>query len=286
MRNLKLTDITTSIGMPLKAGSLEHIQLAYKEAIEYLTKSNIGAYYDNTKMYIIHGCVNSGSGANYVISAGAIFYQGEIYLVDAATFSTTGGNVPVCTITTTYYTGTEADQVIFTDSVGRNVHEIKKIVIASGASGSGTANYSAVIFLNATAVSKTITAGSFSNGQGSASYTGGTIAYTKQNGIVTMNVSMTITPSTYNSGFLLFYLDLATYIPFPVALSNFSYGFAPCGQAPFLYGLRTSPTQYKNAMGFLQLQSGVNTPVLQINLFDTTTSMIDIYGQITFLTNT
>lgn len=147
MRNLKLTDITTGVGMPIKSGALKHIQLAYKEVLDYLTRGIVGTY-DNTKGYVLFGCENSGAGSSYNISAGAIFYNGEIYLVDATTFTTSGGNVPVCTITTTYYTGTDADGVVFTDSVTRNVHEIRKIVIASGASGSGTVNYADLIFFS------------------------------------------------------------------------------------------------------------------------------------------
>ncbi len=149
MRKLDTSAVSGTVGLPLKAGSLVHIQLAYQEAISALGKALAGSAYDPTKMYVLNGCVNSGSGNNYNISAGSVFYNGEMYLVDAAVFSVSGANVavgivpnpPGNTIGLSFFSDVTADPVQFTDGIDRNVHQIRKCVVQPGLSGSGAANY-------------------------------------------------------------------------------------------------------------------------------------------------
>lgn len=136
MRTLTTSNITSTAQMPVKSGTLEHIQLAYQEAITALGNSIIHRLPDNANFYILYGCVNSGSGLSYVISAGAIYYNGEVFLVDATTFTATSGQVAVGNISISQY-GTNADPVTFTNGTSYNVHNIRKIAFASGVSGSG-----------------------------------------------------------------------------------------------------------------------------------------------------
>jgi len=143
MRILDTSSITDTTGFPVKSGTLQHIQLAYKETLAALANLLVGSA-DSTNFYILWGCVNTGTGLNYVISAGAIYYNGEIFLVDGFTFTATSGQVAVGTITVTSFT-TNADPVTFTDNTARNVHNIRKIVFASGASGSSDIDFSALL---------------------------------------------------------------------------------------------------------------------------------------------
>lgn len=148
MKKLNLSNISTTVGMPQKSGSLTHIQSAYQEALNSIVRSIISdGIYQSDVGYILHGCVNSGSGLNYNISEGAIFLNGEIYQVPAAVFTATGLQVAVGTITTTYFSDQSADPVAFTDGVSRNVHEIRRIVFAAGLSGGGDVNFSACVDL-------------------------------------------------------------------------------------------------------------------------------------------
>lgn len=147
MRKIDETKITSDKSMFFKKGTWTHLQKAYQEPIAETIKAMIGGAYDATKMYVLNGCINSGSGSSFVISAGSVFYAGEVYLVDATSFTTSGGNVAVATITTTNNTTDySADPCEFSDGSLENVHNIRKVVIASGASGSGTKNYSAFDF--------------------------------------------------------------------------------------------------------------------------------------------
>lgn len=148
MKILDVTNITSAAQMPIKKGTLQFIQDAYKECINAILRGTIGGAYSASTYYILHGCANSGVGSNYVISAGAIFYNGEIYLVDATTFTTTGGQVPVMNVATTQYT-TNADPVTFTNGVAYDVHDIRKIAITAGtASGNEYGVNSNNVFVN------------------------------------------------------------------------------------------------------------------------------------------
>ncbi|QTE37482.1 hypothetical protein J3L18_31035 [Mucilaginibacter gossypii] len=147
MRKLDTSPISTTNAMPVKAGTLEHIQFAYQEAIGELGKSLFGNYYDPTKVYILNGLVNSGSGSSYNISAGSVFYNGEIFLVDAAVFSISGSNVARGIIVTSFYSGQQADGVEFTDGITRNVHQIRKVVMGAGLAGSGIGDYNNMVDL-------------------------------------------------------------------------------------------------------------------------------------------
>jgi hypothetical protein len=130
--------------MPIKSGVLSHLQSAYQEVIDAIVKGNIGGGYDTAKYYVLYGCVNSTTAPIYTVSAGAIFFNGEIYLVDAFTFTATGSNVAVGTITTSFFSGTNADPITFTDSIARNVLQIRKIVFTDAASASGDVDFSSL----------------------------------------------------------------------------------------------------------------------------------------------
>jgi hypothetical protein len=127
--------------MPLKSGSLIHIQNAYTEAIAEAIKGWIGSGYNPAVVYILQGMVNSGSGSNFAISAGSCFYNGEVFLFDGATFTAGATQTAVLTIGTTFFSGTNADGVQFTDGITRNIHQIRKVVCNAALGGSGISNY-------------------------------------------------------------------------------------------------------------------------------------------------
>lgn len=145
---LDVTPISNTAQMPIKSGTLQFLQDAHKESLTNVIKGLIGGSYSATTYYILNGCVNTGVGSNYIISSGAIFFNGEVYDVQSTTFTTTGGQVPVMNIQTTQYTS-NADPVTFTDGSVQNVHDIRSIVISAGtASGNQYGVNSTNIFVN------------------------------------------------------------------------------------------------------------------------------------------
>jgi hypothetical protein len=170
MRKLDLSPITTTIGMPLKSGSLIHLQNAYTEALAALGYALVGSDAAAVNVYVLTGCVNTGSGSTYNISSGAVLYNNEIFQVPAASFTAPAGQTAVANIVTSYFSASNADGVQFTDGVVRNVHQIRQIVISAGLSGSGAADFSAFQLvntnqpeLNLTATGQAVKSGTYPN---------------------------------------------------------------------------------------------------------------------------
>jgi hypothetical protein len=141
MKKIDTSSITPIAGMPLKSGGLDHLQSAYQEGIQQMAIPIIGIPYTTFDYFIMQGCRNTGSGSNYIISAGSIYHNNEWFLVDAATFTAPMGQTAVGTITTTFFTSANADPTTFTDGVPHNVNVIRKIVFAAGVSGSGDIDF-------------------------------------------------------------------------------------------------------------------------------------------------
>ncbi len=147
MRKLLTSNITTLASLPVKSGSLIHIQNAYTELINGLAGALVGNSYGALGQYALIGCNNVDTLPDVDIQAGFIIYNGTIYEVDTVAFTPGGGQVAVANIVTTYFSASNADPVEFTDGNNHNVHEIKKIVFSSGVSGSGIFDYSELKFV-------------------------------------------------------------------------------------------------------------------------------------------
>lgn len=125
-------DITSVAKQPYLKQTHQH----YNEMIDELTKAfGETIVSDSSSVTILWGCVNTGTGTGIgqsaIISAGAVYYNGEIYQVPAfSTASIVSGLKG--TITTTY---SAIDPVLFSDNNTHNVHQIKTIVISDAASG-------------------------------------------------------------------------------------------------------------------------------------------------------
>lgn len=145
MKILDVSPISDVAQMPIKKGTLQFLQDAHKETVNNVLLALAGPDFDGTKMYVLWGCENTGTYPAYDISAGAVWYLGEVYAFDGAAFSVTGANVAVVKLDITQYT-TNADPVTFTDAVARNVHNVRKVIIGDYVSGSGLQNFEDVIF--------------------------------------------------------------------------------------------------------------------------------------------
>ena len=137
---------------PFLARSVDHMQQGYSEALNSLLLGAMGSY-TTGDIIILQGCVFTGAdpGAR-TISAGSIYYNGEIYQVPSASFTTTGSQIPLWTKVTSYQAG---DPLLFTDGATHNVHYINTFVVVAGLpGGSGTTGY--IADYNATTVKNII----------------------------------------------------------------------------------------------------------------------------------
>ena len=134
MKILSNDNITNTAQLPIKRGTIKFLQDAHKETANALAMAILGGSFSGTTPYVLYGLVDSGSGLNHNISEGAIFYNYEIFIVDAATFTSSSGEVPVLNYAVTQYS-VDADPVTFTDLSVHNIHNIRKYEIVSGTSG-------------------------------------------------------------------------------------------------------------------------------------------------------
>jgi hypothetical protein len=151
MKNLLTNSITTSVGFPVKSGTLDFLQTASSEMLIAIARSIVGKGYSASTPYALYGCNNTGSGSSYVIEEGAILWNGVLYLVPAVTFTLTGGNSVYVITSTSYVTSSVADPVTFTDGVARSVHaDTKMSVYQNALAPSPTAgfSYSGLKYLN------------------------------------------------------------------------------------------------------------------------------------------
>jgi hypothetical protein len=161
MRILDVSAITDSKQFFPKQGTLQFLQDAYKEQFNNLAQSLVqalGNTYSPSTIYVLWGCVNSGSGSTYNISEGAVLFNGEVFSVPAVNL-TASGNVPVANISVAQYT-TNADPVTYSDATTANIHNIRTISIGLGASGSTISDYSAFVFLQYVTPSQVLIKGS------------------------------------------------------------------------------------------------------------------------------
>ena len=88
MKKLVTSNITTSVGMPLKAGTLNHVQSAYQESLDALAKKTLSIESSgSTTPYKIWGINYSLVGSTVTISQGALYIGTEIFQVDATSFT-------------------------------------------------------------------------------------------------------------------------------------------------------------------------------------------------------
>lgn len=97
--------------------------------------------YTTGDVLILHGCVNSGTGLVFNITAGIVLYDGKIYSVPAASFTATIGQTAVANFVDAY----EAFDPIKLKPSGTpvSVHRTRTLVFASAVSGSGEKDFSA-----------------------------------------------------------------------------------------------------------------------------------------------
>lgn len=139
MKNIKTSLIVDpGVQQPFIGPSLAFLQDATKEAISNVIIGMIGSTYSSSQVYILFGCVRTGaldgagSGAA-AVTAGAVFFNGEVYTVPAFSTANISGQTLYSDVVTT---NPSPDPVKFSDGTLKNVHDVRQWVISQAASGS------------------------------------------------------------------------------------------------------------------------------------------------------
>jgi hypothetical protein len=138
---------TTNIAGLAKAPYIKDTHNHYKESIQECTseiiKGILGSY-NSGDIIILYGCVVTANipGVSS-LSAGAVYYNGEIYIVDdEATLTTAGLETLVWEIVTTYISSDSTLE--WSDGVIRDLHQIDRMTLVPGLTGTGLADYDGV----------------------------------------------------------------------------------------------------------------------------------------------
>ena len=124
MKNLLTNSISTTVGFPVKSGTLDFLQTASSEMLVAIARSIVGKDYSASTPYALYGCNNLGSGSTYDIQEGIILWNGVLYLFGGGYIpSLPAGSTVYLIKYTSYAISSVADPVIFTDGVSRNVHQ-------------------------------------------------------------------------------------------------------------------------------------------------------------------
>ena len=138
MKDFVTDNITTGSGAYMFKFGFRHLLSSISENDNNIIKSLLDGIDTVNKVIILHGCQIDGSDPslrNY--TAGAVYYNGEIYPVDASTVTTVGTEVPFWKIDTV------TTNSLFTDDVPKGwlVTRKMKLVSASVVSGVNLQRY-------------------------------------------------------------------------------------------------------------------------------------------------
>ncbi len=125
---MRKNDFSNSATGKLHKLSLDDLETIQTALIESILALSGGLLNDITTPVIFYGCDISVVGTTYTMTAGAIFYNGEIYPVDAQVLVTAS---PVNFVT--YVQPFAKDPVPYSDGSSFNVHVINKIKLSTAA---------------------------------------------------------------------------------------------------------------------------------------------------------
>lgn len=211
MKKIDVSNVTSTARQPLLGRSISHLQNAYTEAINSLCKKFMPNY-SAGDVVILEGLVDTGTaGVSFNISAGSVYYNGEVYQIPATGVLVIAGNTAVLTLPTAYLTG---DPVTLTDGSIKNVHTMGAGLISLATSGSGVKDYTSFkriaanpVFAKLTTVNSgaastsfTLTGWDASPIDADSQFTIASGRFTPKLGYWSLSCCVTATPSTTPTG--------------------------------------------------------------------------------------
>jgi hypothetical protein len=133
MKKIDESAINSQTGMLSPSGVLQHLQNSYTDLFGYLgaiIASNSGI--NGTGLFIIDGVSPVLAAGTLTFGNGLIYYNGELFYIASGSVVIT--TTSVFTIQNNYFTGANADPVLFTDGTSRNVLQIRTMTIRDSSS--------------------------------------------------------------------------------------------------------------------------------------------------------
>lgn len=97
---------------------------------------------DSNEIVILQGCNITIDGQDFTLNEGYVYYQDEIFQVDAKVFTVIGGE------TALWSEDNSMIQGVFGDGLSYNFREIRKLTLISGNSGTGIKDYNDITTIN------------------------------------------------------------------------------------------------------------------------------------------
>ena len=139
MKKLDWTAVTASNGLVFEEQTFEHINNGHKDSYIAFVKANIPSAWHTGKLVILYGCVATGTNPGIrTLTEGAVYYNGEIYQVSSASFTTVNPQIGVWTLVDVDSGTDESTIKTATSSFLEHVLVNSKFVFAAGNSGTGT----------------------------------------------------------------------------------------------------------------------------------------------------
>lgn len=130
-----------ALGMETSPSFSEALQLGSLSRFEAICKGLLGVDAD---VVILYGCVIDVSGQTYTMTAGAVYYNGNIYTVDAFGGDAPGGQVGIWTVADAFY-----KQAWYGDDTKKDTFLENKMTLTFGAAGSGIKDHDAAVLFDA-----------------------------------------------------------------------------------------------------------------------------------------
>lgn len=196
MKKIDTSSIAGLAKAPFIADTHDHIKESVLESTAQIVKGLLNGYTTND-LIILYGCVVAVTGGSIpgtgtaTLTAGAIYYNGEIYEVDAnAGLATTNPQTLIWEVVTTYLA---ADSTLtWSDGTIRDLHQIDKLRLVAGTVGAGLADFddATVKRLSSYTENSTSTV-TYGTGWADAAGAGSTISL-RSNGDVELNANIEI----------------------------------------------------------------------------------------------
>jgi hypothetical protein len=214
--------VDPSILQPFTTKSLDFLQSATRETLTAIIAGLNPTGFDTGNPIMIYGgtkTLYSGSTC-YSYAAGYVYIDGEICYMPSAILEL-GAQTDVVTITTT--NDATADPVTFSDGVARNVHNVRRLTVSVGASGSGTYDFSEIQTLNPEWQTYTPTLSAYNSGGSliSGGFTG-TAAGRWLFKNDTLFIKMSVTSMSVNSAAVDLVFSLPMSVPSPYNAEGFN----------------------------------------------------------------